>query len=67
MWKNVVEPDWPQTITEYSIEYMRFSCGITKALIFDNILLFPQQKLLRSRVAMLGYNVHCLSCIALIS
>jgi len=40
MWKNVVEPDMSQTVTEYSVEYMRFSCRITKALIIDNIYCF---------------------------
>jgi hypothetical protein len=61
MWKNIVEPDRPQT----AIWRMGTACWTTKATYtrskYVTLIAFPRQKWLRERASMLRYT--CIACL----
>ena len=36
MWKNMVQPDWPQKTTKCSAEKMQFACKVMKVRIYTH-------------------------------
>jgi hypothetical protein len=67
MWKNIVEPDWPQI----AVGRMPIACRIAKATNTHSeyiiLIAFPLQKWLRERASMLCYTyITCLVLIVVI-
>jgi len=63
MWKNIVEPGWPE-MTRWRTH---IACWITKATNthsdYDTLNAFPLQQLLHERASMLPYTyIACLNC-----